>query len=263
MYGSEAPCGDASMELIMAALEDATPWELSAASNRETTLKGRGSFAELGIVRRKPSRPDAPPTLSKSCSDKLTMYQFTSVLNSVTSLLVSPEYAYISTLTLPASQCVEAAIKRAFTTSGRLPDLKPQWYGGYSFRPFIVQTTSLEFAWSRRALTQHDKSIPSNISAVYTPDVMETLINGILQGRRVDDPKGASKICRKSLWKAAVEVAKLLDNDRIKGVLYAESYGNLKKSELLEPRRRVKDDVRAHALEGWIRNARDEQFSIE
>ena len=58
MYCSEAPCGDASMELIMNAQKDPTPWhsERSTSDDAEivTDLKGRGSFSELGIVRRKP-----------------------------------------------------------------------------------------------------------------------------------------------------------------------------------------------------------------
>lgn len=60
-YSSEAPCGDASMELTMLAQADATPWDrLPSASepagldSTEPTLKGRGFFSELGVVRRKP-----------------------------------------------------------------------------------------------------------------------------------------------------------------------------------------------------------------
>lgn len=59
-YSSEAPCGDASMELTMLAQEDATPWERGPESTKpglvstDNELKGRGFFSELGIVRRKP-----------------------------------------------------------------------------------------------------------------------------------------------------------------------------------------------------------------
>ena len=58
MYCSEAPCGDASMELIMASQADSTPWILPGPSGHVTgfsdSLKGRGYFSELGVVRRKP-----------------------------------------------------------------------------------------------------------------------------------------------------------------------------------------------------------------
>ena len=87
MYCSEAPCGDASMELTMALQEDATPWvsappTLSSTADHEpSALRGRSNFSLLGIVRAKPSRPDAPPTLSKSCTDKLVVKQATSLLS--------------------------------------------------------------------------------------------------------------------------------------------------------------------------------------
>lgn len=71
MYCSDVPCGDASMELVMEAQGDATPWPIttpiastggdggggggeSGGKGGEGTLLGRGSFAELGVVRRKP-----------------------------------------------------------------------------------------------------------------------------------------------------------------------------------------------------------------
>ena len=65
MYCSEAPCGDVSMELVMQAQEDATPWEVrqlpqqhseGISNNSAAEMKGRGNFSELGIVRRKPGK---------------------------------------------------------------------------------------------------------------------------------------------------------------------------------------------------------------
>ncbi len=56
MYCSEAPCGDASMELIMDAQDDPTPWpvQFGSGGSESQMLKGRANFSELGIVRRKP-----------------------------------------------------------------------------------------------------------------------------------------------------------------------------------------------------------------
>ena len=54
MYVSEAPCGDASMELVMEAQDDATPWPVHVPDESPNVLLGRGSFSQLGIVRRKP-----------------------------------------------------------------------------------------------------------------------------------------------------------------------------------------------------------------
>ena len=62
MYCSEAPCGDASMELIVAAQDDGTPWERPTEANTadgafiKPLLLGRKHFSEKGIVRRKPGR---------------------------------------------------------------------------------------------------------------------------------------------------------------------------------------------------------------
>ena len=58
MYCSTAPCGDASMELVMEAQDDATPWPVSPPSEngKQQTLLGRGSFSQLGVVRRKPCK---------------------------------------------------------------------------------------------------------------------------------------------------------------------------------------------------------------
>lgn len=55
MYCSEAPCGDASMELIMNLQDDPSPWPVPLNLDPET-LKGRSHFSELGIVRRKPCK---------------------------------------------------------------------------------------------------------------------------------------------------------------------------------------------------------------
>ena len=57
MYCSEAPCGDASMELVMEAQDDSTPWPVVVPNeNGKQTLLGRGSFSQLGLVRRKPCK---------------------------------------------------------------------------------------------------------------------------------------------------------------------------------------------------------------
>jgi tRNA-specific adenosine deaminase 1 len=63
MYCSEAPCGDASMELVMRAQEDSTPWKILPTSasesdgpDPEAVMMGRGHFSRLGIVRRKPCK---------------------------------------------------------------------------------------------------------------------------------------------------------------------------------------------------------------
>ncbi|KAI1436920.1 adenosine deaminase/editase [Xylaria sp. CBS 124048] len=229
MYCSEAP---------LASQSDATPWDLpipepqdtpaspASPAAPETILPGRAYFSKLGIIRRKPARPDAPPTLSKSCSDKLALHQVKSLLLSVTSLLVSPEYAYIHTLVIPGAQYSEVGCRRAFSAEfgdegkegegmadgkgeGRMVELAGRkWEGGYGFRPFAVKTTGLEFRFSRRRTAETPvqdsalpspssspprpattkKITPSPISTAQTPTQIETTQNGILRGQKSTVP---------------------------------------------------------------------------
>lgn len=70
MYCSEAPCGDASMESVMDAQEDATPWRVTSPDTADAVsskLRGRGNFSELGIVRRKPGRSPQITKLRRLC----------------------------------------------------------------------------------------------------------------------------------------------------------------------------------------------------
>ena len=282
----------------MAAQDDSTPWVLPPSLESTTdqplpshaataidvsvpnvsteisasqVLHGRGFFSELGTVRRKPSRPDAPPTLSKSCSDKLALKQCTSLLTSITSMLISPSNLYISSLTLPESQYSETACTRAFSSTGRMKEMKNQLRdGGYRFKAFDIKTTSKEFKFSRRqALVAGDKLVPSNISASWIPDrgvgvgSLETLIGGVLQGRKQFDVRGASRVCKRRMWRLAIEIAGLAAMPAVERCLRMATYNGVKRSRLLEDRRNLKDDVRINALKGWIRNVGGEEFGLE
>ncbi|RYO79985.1 hypothetical protein DL762_007888 [Monosporascus cannonballus] len=137
MYCSEAPCGDASMELTMAAQADAAPWDIpslpsspspfpssplpsnsaASAEAEPTALPGRAYFSLLGAVRRQPPRGDAPATLSKSCSDKLALRQCASLLSGLAALLVGPENAYVRCLVLPEAAYSAGGCRRAFSAA--------------------------------------------------------------------------------------------------------------------------------------------------
>lgn len=271
MYCSEAPCGDASMELVMDAQEDATPWTsaaptvsaVSSDGDSEAALRGRSNFSHLGVIRCKPSRPDAPPTLSKSCTDKLALKQAMSLLSSMGSTLISPRNAYINTLVLPASQYVPVACERAFTTQGRLKDVKIDgWNGGYRWSEFDVKPTDREFKWSRRNIAPGGKAVASNLSAVWSPTWQETLIGGVLQGRKQLDPRGASAICRSSLWKTAVQVAAIVSVPALTQVLGKRTYADTKGDDIFEAREKVKSNVKTSGLKGWLKNTGDDDFSL-
>ncbi|KAI9852381.1 MAG: hypothetical protein M1838_000903 [Thelocarpon superellum] len=240
------------MELTMSAQQDSSPWPLTAETSTPdqdalAPLHGRGYFSELGAVRTKPARADAPRTLSKSCSDKLALKQCTSLLSSVTTLLISPSTAYLKALILPSSQYSERACTRAFSPSGRLHEVAGRsWRGSYGFRPFEIKTTDQEFALSRRSGPTGFPLVASNISAVYTPHIQQTLIGGRLAGRKATDLRGASAVSRRGLWSAVAQVVALLGLPALQAAVsggQGAKYGALKDHELLAPRRRVKADV--------------------
>ncbi|KAK5165956.1 uncharacterized protein LTR77_008880 [Saxophila tyrrhenica] len=268
MYCSEAPCGDASMELTMAEQEDDTPWSKSSGSHAtDSSMLGRGHFDRLGIVRRKPARPDAPLTLSKSCSDKLAMKQCTSLLSGLTSRLVWPENVYLYTLVLPESQYVGTAVERAFGPQGRMKAVaslntrqRESWKaGGYAFKPFDVRTTTREFEYSRRSGTT-TAAVPSNLSAMVTPQRQEILINGVLQGRKQFDPRGASCASRRAMWKDVIDVAATAGQE-IAEVSGKGTCCEMKHTSQI--REHVKKDVREMSLQRWERNVGDEEWKIE
>jgi tRNA-specific adenosine deaminase 1 len=103
--------------------------------------------------------------------------------------------------------------------------------------------------------------LPSNVSAVYTPHFQETLIGGVLQGRKQFDPRGASTICRKSMWNAVKEVSATLGTPSISEATGVGCYKDFKDCQGLSYRRRVKDNLCNIALKGWVRNEGDDLFS--
>ena len=273
MYSSEAPCGDASMELVMEAQDDPTPWPVTAGAidGQSVTMQGRGSFSELGIVRRKPggnpkskyygrpvltrpARGDSPETLSKSCSDKIAFKQCTSLLDKHTCRFINPRDMYIDSLILPRSQYNPVACKRAFGSEGRMrPVAGRTWPGGYRYEPFTVQVSDLEFAFSRRSISVcHGPPKGSNISAVWNTNLQETLVNGVLQGRKQTDLRGASGASSIAMYQLASKVAEQLVDGH--GELELDQAGETPRALL--DRENVKYEVRRTALKGWVRNER-------
>jgi len=296
------------MELIMAAQDDPSPWELptpvpttnqqeqgsveppsppAEQQQQQETLLGRGYFSQLGVVRRKPARGDAPPTLSKSCSDKIALKQCTSLLSSLTSLLVSPQNAYITTLILPESQYSPTACSRCFSAAAspspskeaeaprrRMTSLSNKsWGGGYSFVPFSIEPTSLEFSFSKRSVSaRSEKTSASNLAVAWTRNGLEeSLIGGVLQGRKQFDLGGASLVSRRRMWSLARELVVAAagnGTDELPLCLGQELAGNMRYDEvkeetgLLEVRRRVKEEARKEALKGWVRNSGDGAFCL-
>ncbi|KAK1063854.1 hypothetical protein LTR74_009184 [Friedmanniomyces endolithicus] len=279
LYVSDAPCGDASMELTMAAQPDATPWPTTPSSSPDMPdMPGRGHFSLLGVVRRKPGRADAPSTLSKSCSDKLALKQCTSLLSGVGSLLVHPGGVYLGSVVVPEERHVRGAVERAFGVGGRMAGLGvvgEGWGGGYGFGAFEVRGTGRVFECCKPVVDGGDVgeegkgAVGSNLSALWTRSgKLEVLINGVLQGRKQFDPKGASCVSRRRIWESVREVlttvdeAGLCDSEALRLVRDCTTYEHLKACRPLQARERVKRDARNLALRAWTRNIGDAHWGF-
>lgn len=289
MYCSEAPCGDASMEFTMAAQDDASPWEvpptLLATSDADlqtreaestiypAPLPGRAYFSRLGAVRLKPARGDAPPTMSKSCSDKLSLAQCTSLLSALTSMFVCPSNAYLHSIILPSSRYSRTGCSRAFSSEGRMKGVKQvqgSWQGGYKFKEFQINTCDREFQWSKRSVEarvagERGKIAASAMAVAWTRHGLEeTSLGGTIQGRKALDVKGASFTSRRKMWALSLHMAGVLGLGMVEAqkALASRMYVEVKEAGLLEARRRVKQDVKSHALRGWAKNGGDEDFSL-
>lgn len=255
------------MELTMSSQDDATPWTMPSPSFSSTSfLRGRGYFSELGVVRTKPGRADAPPTLSKSCSDKLALRQSVSALLSPVSLLVAPSNAYIASIILNKEEHSDIACQRAFGAEGRMAGVNGRdWGGGYTFKPFHVRTTDVVFPFSKREAQRKTRgmTVASNVSAVWVQNRgAETLIGGVLQGRKqFSGIKGASMLCKARLWKAVGGVAGILGLQTVQRAVNVEFYENLKEGKNMLPRNKAKEETRK-VLGGWPRNGGNHFGSI-
>lgn len=156
-------------------------------------------------------------------------------------------------MVIPRSQYIEAGFARAFGPEGRMkPVVSCNWPGGYSYHPIRPCTTDLEFNFSRRSPRSSGTQLSgSNISAVWTRSLQESLINGVLQGRKQIDPRGASAVSRQGNKELSKRIAsKLRWRDNEAAVTQRRSLASTQ-------RKLVKDDVIRVALRRWIPNVDD------
>ena len=179
------------------------------------------------------------------------------------SLLIAPNNAYLGSLIIPEGQYREQACERAFGAEGRMKSVVDRtWVGGYSFRPFSVRTTKHEFEYARPRPDTLDSAKGSNISAVWTDRRKETLIGGVLQGRKQTDPAGRSMLSRRYMWEDMSVVIQELQGRLAHDVAWVKTYQELKASCLLADRQEVKAAVQRMALQGWHPNHKDD-FSLQ
>lgn len=219
LFTTEAPCGDASMELLIDSMPAgmAEPWETQALEGLGSSLQGRGHFSMLGYVRRKPARADADPSNSKSCTDKLAVKQFMSAISFPTDLFIEKtDNAYIRTMIVYEDQYNETGYLRAFGPTGRLSNISEL---GRFFNVTILPHDFQRFAFARTAgkvAKGEQKPKVSNVTTLWIPPSItafgctpEVLVNGVKQGYKQWDDRiaKASIVSRRRLWDEAVGLA--------------------------------------------------------
>ena len=270
------------MELLIGSKspEDAIPWSSGAQSadaDLSGEMLGRGYFSELGKVRRKPARADAESSLSKSCTDKLTMKQNTSLLSFPIDLLVEKtENTFLKSLIVYSDHFSETGYNRAFSKNGRIISttstkarhfeigVLPESCSRFSFEKLCkptapIKASNLSTLWISGQGVRGDATI-------------EVLINGVKQGFKQFDERAAkeSTVCRKQMWRAGREVVEdLMANSqtsdytvkRIAEALSCATYAAAKASDLRTSRRAEKS-LAIETLGSWPTNSGDEDWGF-
>lgn len=133
------------------------------------------------------------------------------------------------------------------------PVVGQSWSGGYGFHPFDIKTTSLDFEYSRRNVgTGRTGEIKGcNIAAAWNPYLQEALINGVQQGRKQTDVRGASALSRSRMFILLKEVhLGMRPQDGVSSLIFSD-YRELKRSKALQDRQGVKKAAKEEALKGW------------
>ena len=279
-FTTEAPCGDASMELLIRSkpAEEAVPWtDLSSnvAEGGGAALLGRGYFSQLGTVRRKPARGDAEATMSKSCTDKLALKQFTSLLSFPADILVrQTPNCFIQSLVVYQDQYDELGYERALGSRGRLTTTANS---AQFFKIETLLTSFPRFDFEKGSSEASFKA--SNISALWirghdaSPDTVEVLLNGVKQGfKQFELRQGKeSAVCRKQMWYLGLKIEALVppihqdDPAAQQPTLLSvnrPTYRDAKHGAARSARRHMKFAV-TQSLEGWISNTGDEAWSLK
>lgn len=287
LFSTEAPCGDASMELLMNATEaagrDITPWPVTTAVPNISTPQlppGRGCFSNLGALRRKPARADAEISMSKSCTDKLMMKQFTGLLAFPADLSIEPNpETFLKRMIVYEDRWSKEGYTRAFGTQGRLMELLPAVRQKNTRQANFFEVNTLpqnfrRFEYEKNADGQRSRA--SNMSALWiagnnsSEGVVEVLLNGVKQGfRQFDDrERKGSVICRRNMVQEGMSIASLLERKFTPLLLIPAaagrapiSYSELKSQHCRSETALLKQSI-LDGLGGWPRKEHEDDFDI-
>lgn len=290
-FTTQAPCGDASMEILINSMDprEVAPWQTPEPNSTAPDLQGRGHFSMLGYVRRKPSRADAESTLSKSCTDKLAVKQFTSIISFPADLFVQrTDNAFIKNIITYSDQYDQIGFGRALGPHGRLANISD---GGHFFGIEQLPRTCPRFSFERpsgvveTAPPQQPKAANASMMWVASPDrsekaVHEVLVNGVKQGYKQWDHRQSKAsvtsrrhliqlvrlICtempgddssdlpfRCRLKEASAAISKVLDQDQ---------YSKIKESPIRYEANELKASIK-RKLGSWQQNSGDAEWPCD
>ncbi|CCH44345.1 Double-stranded RNA-specific adenosine deaminase [Wickerhamomyces ciferrii] len=242
LYVSELPCGDSSLEQLIE--EDDVKWD-KLTKLPGGVLRGREDFMTKGKVRTKPGRRDSPLCMSMSCSDKISMTQFTSLLNGVVSSYCDTIGFFIDLIVVPKNKFDETGMNRAF---------RNRFDSNYANNAHMIQCLSTNVEEYLFAKDDAKKS-PSNTSLIYIPDydLNESIVNGVKEGffnkKTYIRKNGESIVSRVKLFEASRPHLKIID-----GNYYGLKKQNIKYNELKQ--------IGIEALCGWA-NTTEDDFSLD
>ncbi|ORY06694.1 adenosine deaminase/editase, partial [Basidiobolus meristosporus CBS 931.73] len=211
MYVSHCPCGDASTtplaneqsaesyesfkkrktfdeaqkvakssEVVAKNVEEVSETAPPSGNNLK---RGRVDYDRVNVLRTKPGRGDAEPTLSMSCSDKIARWNVLGLQSAMLSLLMPP--IYLASITIGDLFDEESVIRALCTRVEGITDLPP------SFHPQKIGVfhTKEPFRWSKGSLklTNPESTLvpsPSAINWVLNQPKSEAIVNGRKQGAR-------------------------------------------------------------------------------
>ncbi|GME67270.1 unnamed protein product [[Candida] boidinii] len=288
LYISEIPCGDASIDNICEQSKDKQIWgnvnyiENKNGTNNEenkneTTstgvIRGRENFSIVGKVRTKPGRKDSKLSNCKSCSDKLSLLQFKSIINSINFNQFNNFKIenYLKFIILPKDKINDSSIQRCFYDRFFNKLNKPseeieELIKDCKYTKIKVIPTNYKFKDSKKDSVNNTnnntnnnsdiKQTPSNLSILYSPmnNYVDVLNQGLKNGCLKKNYENISDNDQVSI--SRFKLIKLLTNNFKIDEKSINSYNSFKDS--LKNRQELKKLVKLNLFDSWDDSINDD-----
>ncbi|CAK9787422.1 hypothetical protein CC85DRAFT_267281 [Cutaneotrichosporon oleaginosum] len=242
LYISALPCGDSST-LHTAAHQDAT--EAASFASLEASLsavegaaRGRSGYANLGAIRTKPGRRDAPASISFSCSDKIGTWCALGLQGALLERFapVYLDHIVVGGVQAPSTEGegwregIRREVERA--VYGRLEGIGGALPPPYALHRPRVHLTDVRFPFDKPSGDSATANTSLSFVAGCKPEV---LVNGCVQtsgwkapGRTLLKDKLRSRVCRIEIMRAYLALANALPDASGNGGGSESTYDALK-----------------------------------